>query len=564
MVDVETYSQQPAAEPIFKSPLDEILGSPLFNGQSQHQTPHVEQNPLPPPPTVDQKLSPPPPSSLPLRPPSPPLSTEQKLSPQIIQPPQLPIEKVLAAIETMALNQQRQQQLTEHMQVVVRNDAEAENMQIVAARPASSVDPTVSEDASMWWCLSNPHLRRSQINQLFAEMQWVPGVKINVVPNVVGFEHMFPKYVGLEALIKVFGKCVAVPRVRDNFVRDRARDHNILVVGPQGNGKRNFVYDACRLLNIEYILVSQSNYTTGNLLLAVDYAMASTPYLIYIDDFDELCRTNSDFVREFIQMHRNYSNVQTQFKRFWIVIAMNRDPVVSSGNMIFPDTSPEIPRAAQVAYTKDEMSHVLQTDLSRTPGEMARYLCESFNRVEILPLPSPSLITIFRNALWQKNVGILEKDLSDDQYIAFGEALEGASVADVHNFVALVASRAMALYDSDDILWKESTPEQRDALHLKSPEERARERAAVAVPTSCTAIPTMGSNSRAVLGLAGNRPAAARPVHLELPSGDNRYLISWHDVERLYIDINAINDIERGVTKHVIPRGISVLSSLPT
>jgi len=315
-------------------------------------------------------------------------------------------------------------------------------------------------------------------------------------------------FIGVEELTQTFVRKVALPQLfRDQMTHmvKEARGFNFTIVGPRGNGRRGATRAACQQINAATATVDPHNYARNHLRLLMDFGAFRQPFVIYIDDFDQLC-DNPEFVAEFREVCSG-PLVSGPCRRVWIIMAM---------------TNNESPRVRAVA----------------------RLACIDANCVRMRSMPREVLVNYMSDALQSRGIAIAN-ELSESQWDVLHQAVEGASVRDVNEFVAAISAQASQQITLETLVAKSHSQTALALASTYTPMVCEDPPPATAVAGGGSSRPTPTRFETTAFGAAtglrrlGYQPQTPRPLAggnpANTPTDGSIVRIDWGVVETLYV-----------------------------
>jgi hypothetical protein len=369
------------------------------------------------------------------------------------------------------------------------------------------------------WNISQPNLTVDWIRKAFFDMELMERVDMPCSGSVLNFR--VDGMINVDALVRAFAnKVMNVEACSDIYLRavKDARAFNFVVVGSAGNGKRTVINRACIHTNIGKLTISLNSYIRGYLILAIEYSIWNRPFLIYIDDFTELCE-NPDFVDEY-KRACNYVHISKTWNHVWLVLSMS--------------------------------------SITSTSKALAQRVCWDQNYVRIGVADSLVLVKFLTDSLVHQHIAISPR-LTPTQWNNLKLAVSGASFHDVETFACRIANMAIEAVPIASLLSKSRT-EAAQSLVANNQQAIAAEPYNSSSPLdnpppTLPMFPSIGELNTLITGVQSSNTSVGPRAAATLTENAHAFAtISWVDVETLYVPEEATAETE--YSRMVIPKDV--------
>jgi hypothetical protein len=384
------------------------------------------------------------------------------------------------------------------------------------------------------WNVSQPWLEDNWIRKAFCDMNLVERTGLPCSDAITNLHT--DGMINTEQLMDAFVRNVVLPETcPDVFSKaiQMARALNFVIIGQPGNGRRSTVLQACVKTNISMLVVSPMSYTKGHLMLAIDYATYCRSFVIYIDDFDELCH-NDVFIEEYKNFCRS-PLIAKEWGHVWVILSISES--------------------------------------TKQVNALAELVCWRTNYIKMPLIQSVTLATFLLNHLARQHI-LVSPSLTDSQWDNVLSAVLGASFHDVEAFAYRIASMAIQNMSIGDIIAKSRTetarklianqssllmitngapppppPQPQSAPVINNVAPRFPSTAEMHVSTSgfqSTGDGTSTHQFYAKLGTNASLECTVNPDHVIA-------IVNWTDVQQLYITEAATVETD-GESRVTIPK----------
>jgi hypothetical protein len=402
-----------------------------------------------------------------------------------------------------------------------------QQMQLLSSPPPPPPPPQPS--SKFEWNKHLRHLSDEYIDAAFTRMEFIGRSDIGSTVSPNNFK--ISGFVGLEALYDKFSQRV-IQRIKptDVFASafDDSRAYHFVLVGRPGFGKRTAIKKACALTNRDVVVITKEKYQPEDIALVSEFAMVKRPFVIYIDDFDALCQTET-FLKEFKTLCASPFVTEEVFLNVWIIIS------------VINDQEPQI-------------------------STLLRKVCPDVNRVKIPEIPPDTLDKVLWECLHKSKIKI-DPDMIDTEWTKFYSAIQGASPKDVKEFGLSITTLAMDKMPYDAIMRRSvvtRTAESHSRQLIMNGGQVSQQQSPPPQPQHQEQVeqrvPSQGDISLASAGLILQQStdktrffqSTAATYQLEEDLSVNG-IISWEEVEKLYV-MQPASQGSDGICKAIIPR----------
>lgn len=133
-------------------------------------------------------------------------------------------------------------------------------------------------------------------------------------------------YIGCQNIFNIISSKILKPRSQMEMFLERARSMthplNFVIIGPNGSGRRRAIRLACSQTNICTVTICREKYEPNFLTMATQYAYSKRPFLLLIDNLNELM-DNTDFMKEFDSVVLKNSLFTGGWCNVWLVITLS-------------------------------------------------------------------------------------------------------------------------------------------------------------------------------------------------------------------------------------------------